>query len=444
MAGLGSFLKRGSPRGEAAAAPAVPEGASLSVNEGVEKRQRMLLFGVGGLLLTAAVYWLFFTGNSDEGPNAPGKDVASENIKVSTDDLAARNLSEKEWLSMSENRLTQQDNQLRRMQGQGDQLEQMQAQIDALRSENSNMASEGTRVLSAYDDENRQLKEQLAAAQASSRPSAGPTSLYGAGGPAAYDPTGGGAIAAAQARRELKVISFAATPASTGGGTKAPPSSNLFASDSPNYLPANSYAKARVIVGVDAASNVQSQSDPLPVVLRIVGPARSVAQNGKVLTTRIDGCLVNGAARGDLSSEKVYVKLAKMTCPQPGGRYAESEVKGFIAFGGKTGVRGRVVSREGSLTMQAFFAGLVGGIGRGFSANSNSFLSGATTVVNGERQKLSTGDIAKGGIGEGVSQAGDMLSQYLIERAEQYQPVIEMPTGVEVEIVFLDGAFIRN
>jgi len=94
--------------------------------------------------------------------------------------------------------------------------------------------------------------------------------------------------------------------------------------------------------------------------------------------------------------------------------------------------------------MQAFFAGLVGGIGRGFSANSNSFLSGTTTVVNGERQKLSTGDIAKGGIGEGVSQAGDMLSQYLIERAEQYQPVIEMPTGVEVEIVFLDGAFIRN
>ena len=37
-----------------------------------------------------------------------------------------------------------------------------------------------------------------------------------------------------------------------------------------------------------------------------------------------------------------------------------------------------------------------------------------------------------------------MVSQYLIEKAEQYQPVIEMPTGVEVEIVFLDGAFIRN
>src|SRR3546814_10427420 len=89
-----------------------------------------------------------------------------------------------------------------------------------------------------------------------------------------------------RSRRELKVMRFAATPAATGGGSKSAPTSNLFASDSPNYLPANSYAKARVIVGVDAASNVQSQSDPLPVVLRIVGPARSVAQNGKVLTTR--------------------------------------------------------------------------------------------------------------------------------------------------------------
>src|SRR3546814_17517364 len=83
------------------------------------------------------------------------------------------------------------------------------------------------------------------------------------------------AAAAAQSRRELKVISFAATPASTGGAAKAPTGGNMFVSDSPNYLPANSYAKARVIVGVDAASNVQSQSDPLPVVLRIVEIGRA-------------------------------------------------------------------------------------------------------------------------------------------------------------------------
>ena len=133
-----------------------------------------------------------------------------------------------------------------------------------------------------------------------------------------------------------------------------------------------------------------------------------------------------------------------MTCPQPGGRYAVSEVKGFIAFGGKTGVRGHVVSREGSLVTQAFLAGLAGGFGRGFSANTDAIFSGTNITTNGRRAQLSAGDIVQGGIGNGVSQASDTVSRYLIERAEQYQPVIEMPTGIDVEIVFLEGVYVRN
>ena len=66
-----------------------------------------------------------------------------------------------------------------------------------------------------------------------------------------------------------------------------------------------------------------------------------------------------------------------MTCDQPGGRVAVSEVKGFISFAGKSGVRGRVVSREGNLITQALLAGIVGGFGRGFSANANSVFSRA-------------------------------------------------------------------
>mgnify|MGYP000485568381 CR=1 FL=1 len=41
-------------------------------------------------------------------------------------------------------------------------------------------------------------------------------------------------------------------------------------------------------------------------------------------------------------------------------------------------------------------------------------------------------------------EAADTVSRYLIERAEQYQPVVEMPTGIEVEIVFLDGVHVRS
>ena len=65
-------------------------------------------------------------------------------------------------------------------------------------------------------------------------------------------------------------------------------------------------------------------------------------------------------------------------------------------------------------------------------------------TVNGQRQKLGPGEILQGGLGEGIATSGDMVSKYLIERAEQYQPVIEMPTGIDVEIVFLEGVFING
>ena len=82
---------------------------------------------------------------------------------------------------------------------------------------------------------------------------------------------------------------------------------------------------------------------------------------------------------------------------------------------------------------------------RRLAANSNSILRGNNvTLSNGRPQQLGLGDIAQGGLGNGVGEAGDMVSKYLIECAEQYQPVIEMPTGVDVEIVFLEGVYVRN
>ena len=66
-----------------------------------------------------------------------------------------------------------------------------------------------------------------------------------------------------------------------------------------------------------------------------------------------------------------------------------------------------------------------------------------TTSITGQgalaAQELTPGQIATGSVGTGVSQAASMLADYYIKRAEQYQPVIEMPTGIQVELVFLSG-----
>ncbi|WP_176599140.1 TraB/VirB10 family protein [Sphingobium sp. 15-1] len=421
-----------------------PISADLAGNEAVRRKQRLLLAGAAGVGLVASSFWIFSGDNKKPQVEAE----SGEQVDVSTKDLVNRNLSQQEWMAMSENQFQAQENQLKAVGGQQRRMDQLAAQVEALKAQNQAMQSDGQRVLTAYQAENEQLKRQISDRRITPPPTPGPSALYGTNGPQSYQrpdgPAGTGTPRTAEALprgNEVKMVSF--TSSDTGTASKIAKGSTVY-TDSPNYLPPNSFARARVIVGVDASAGVNSQTDPLPVVLRITGPARSVFANGKLLTTRIEGCLINGAARGDLSAEKVYVKLQKMTCPQPGGRYAVSEVKGFIAFGGKTGVRGRVVSREGSLVTQAFMAGLVGGFGRGFSANANSVFQGTNISTNGKRDKLSTGDILEGGLGEGVAQTGDMVSKYLIERAEQYQPVIEMPTGIDVEIVFLEGVYVRN
>lgn len=423
-----------------------PPSLSLAaLNARTAKRQQMLLGTVGALLLGGASWFIFGSDSETDGD----KTAAAQ--EIDTTGLVNRNLSHKEFVASYGNRLDAIAREQKAMKEAALPREDVEAQMAALKAENQAMRIDGQAAIDAVSAENAQLKGQLAAQVAAPPPPPVPTYGPQAGG---YDARGraganGQVLSGPDAGEmlppgEVKLLSFGSDKAAGGLKSSRPDLPPLLVEDSPDYLPPNSYAPATVIVGVDASAGVSSQTDPLPVVLRITGPARSVMQNGRVLTTRLTGCVVNGSARGDLSSEKVYVKLAKMTCDQPGGRVAVSEVKGFISFAGKSGVRGRVVSREGSLVSQALLAGIIGGFGRGFSANANSVFSGVTTNADGSRSKLSAGDILGGGLGQGAGDAADTVSKYLIERAEQYQPVVEMPTGISVDIVFLDGVYVRN
>lgn len=437
--------------GQLAQAASEPSGIG-QLNERTAKRQRMLLAGIATVLLAGASYVILGSDDSSK------KRVDGGAETIETASLVNRNLSQREFTTVYGNRLDAVTREQKALKDSAVARPEMEAELAALKAENQAMRTDGQAAIDAISAENSVLKNQLQSQQSAPAQGTAAIPAYGprAGG---YDAHGLGATPPARASiasggsgadgmpppAEVKLMNFSGDKGPSAGVRLAradvPP---LVVEDSPDYLPPNSYARARVIVGVDASVGVASQTDPLPVVLRITGPARSVLQNGRVLTTRLEGCVINGAARGELSSEKVYVKLARMTCDQPGGRVAVSEVKGFISFAGKSGVRGRVVSREGNLVTQALLAGIVGGFGRGFSANANSVFSTTRTNADGSKAKLSAGDILGGGLGQGAADAADTVSKYLIERAEQYQPVVEMPTGIEVEVVFLDGVYVRN
>ena len=435
------------PDSTASTAGSTTSSALDDLNARTARRQRLLLSGIGATLLVG-VSWFVFSGDDDAALDASGT------ATIETAGLVNRDLSQREFVAVYGNRLdavTREQKALREAQVPTGEI---RTELDALRAENQAMRSNGQAAIDAISAENAELRTELNTRQSAPVPAAAPAPAYGpqAGSYNALAPRSPGSLGTSAGPEplgppaEVKLMAFGDTKPGAGNPlrTQRPEVPAVTIEDSPDYLPPNSYAPARVIVGVDAPAGVASQTDPLPVVLRITGPARSVVKNGKVLTTRIQGCVVNGAARGDLSAEKVYVKLARMTCDQPGGRVAVSEVKGFIAFAGKSGVRGRVVSREGSLVTQALLAGIVGGFGRGFSANANSQFASGAIGTDGKRGSLSLGEIAGGGLGQGIGDAADSVSKYLIERAEQYQPVVEMPTGIEVEIVFLDGVYVRS
>lgn len=208
--------------------------------------------------------------------------------------------------------------------------------------------------------------------------------------------------------------------------------------DTAHYIPANAYAPARVLVGVDAATGREAQADPQAAVFQITGPARHVVVDGEIQLTDLTGCLVNGAATGNLSTERVTIKLQKMTCPNPKGGATEQMVEGHVTQLGKAGIRGTIVSRVGDRLNKATIAGGLSGLGRAFGgvAQGGVGIGGGGGII---QEVPNTEDLALAAGGQAVAGAADTLAQYYIDQAKAIQPVVSMPTGVKVELVFISG-----
>ena len=237
----------------------------------------------------------------------------------------------------------------------------------------------------------------------------------------------------------------------SGGIIKLSLTKNREGKNLTDYIPAGTYASAMIISGADTSVGINSNGDPKPVLLRIKGYARTANNTitGDTNKINLDGCLVTGQAKGELSSEKVYIRTMILSCSFLPGITQEFKMTGYVAGKGKAGIRGRVISREGDLIQKSFLIGLAGGIGESasnaLSPTKSIITNGATSTISDNR--TSEQKIADGlgmGLGKGFKNAADRISQYFIDRAEQYQPVITLQAGTEVEIIFIKGIDLKN
>ena len=397
---------------------------------GAVRRRQLLLFSViAAVLLVAVAAWLGMGGGGKS--KAPAGGIEAE--------IAGPDAAEKVWTRRSEARLGGIETRLR----------ELSQQARTLRSDNDRLRvklEEDARDARSVIDRQAAMIDEM---QRRMQPPTGPGGAQGETpgndpwfrGQQAASPSGGQPQRQPVRTRMIESFELEGEPRSSALDPRSGAElvADAVAKPVASWLPAGAHAEAVVLAGVDASAGVSSQGDPRPVLLRITGPAWTAAEDGTAMQVDIDGCTVTGAAHGDLSSEKVYVRFRTMTCagPEP-GTVVETEVAGFVAGSGKTGVRGPVVSREGALVEKAFLAGLVSGVGQGvaqaFQPQAVATGTGAT-VANS-----ALSDIGRAGLGAGASSAGQKVADYMIRRAEQYQPVIQLQAGTKVTLVFLEGA----
>jgi len=202
-----------------------------------------------------------------------------------------------------------------------------------------------------------------------------------------------------------------------------------------NTIPAGAFAKAVLLGGVDASTSVQSQSDPRPVLLRVVDHGNLPRR----FQSDLKACHILASSYGDLSSERVYMRLEKLTCTERlTGEISETQVAGYVVGeDGRAGIRGVVADRAGPVLRDSMVGGFLSGVGQFFSLQQQKTDFPASPFA--QAPAFAPGQMLTAGAASGVSKALDKYADFYIKRLEQLQPVLQVAAGRQVDIVFTEG-----
>lgn len=202
-----------------------------------------------------------------------------------------------------------------------------------------------------------------------------------------------------------------------------------------NTLPAGAFAKAILLGGVDASTSISSQADPRPVLLRVTDHGNLPRK----FKSDLKACHILASCYGDLSSERVYMRLEKLTCTERlTGEISETQVAGYVVGeDGRAGVRGVVVDKAGPLIRNSLVGGFFSGMGQFFGAQQQKSTFPISPL--GQTQFLAPQQMLTAGVSQGASNALEKYADFFINRAEQLQPVLQVAAGREVDVVFTQG-----
>ena len=198
------------------------------------------------------------------------------------------------------------------------------------------------------------------------------------------------------------------------------------------YLPP-SFMEAKLLTGFDASTSGNGKNNPEPLLLRIQTPA--VLPND--IKANLKGCFVIAEAVGRLDKERADVRLVSLSCLSNEGKaIIDTQIKGFVTDSdSKVGLSGRVVSRMGATTARTIVAGFFGGMGdmmRVAATTQSTSAFGTTSTVDSTQ-------VAKYGVGGGLSEGAASLHDFYLSLAKQTTPVIEVGASKKITVIVSEG-----
>lgn len=204
-------------------------------------------------------------------------------------------------------------------------------------------------------------------------------------------------------------------------------------------VPAGTIVQGVLLNGLDAPTSRSAQKNPTPALIRV--------KHDAILPNRyrvdIKECFMLSSGYGVMSTERANMRTEKMSCVLEDGTVLESPIDGYlVGQDGKVGIRGRLVSKQGSLLAKSLVSGLFSGMASVMQPTQVNTLD-IDPDRYGQWQMPSAGGVASESLLGGASTAMENVSKFYLDMAEEIFPVIEVDAGRKVTIILVNGANLK-
>ncbi len=209
--------------------------------------------------------------------------------------------------------------------------------------------------------------------------------------------------------------------------------------DSKMYIPETSYVTGTLLGGISVSTSASSSSEPVPVVMRVTGRGNLP----KNFNADLSSCRILGSSYGDLSSERAVIRAEVLVCEnKTSEEIITTKIAGLI-YGddGMNGIKGKVIDMSTKNLKNAAIGGMLSGLA-GTMKSEGQFTLSSLGAVNTQQQNFNS-RLKDNGL-SGVGTAAEKIADYYIKQAENMSPVLLIPAGTRVDIVFTRGVYLGS